>query len=77
MRLLLKGDDVMRQALIIILLLAGLAIPPDPVKTFTPDEAKFAKGSGEGYSTDVNSLCRYECQRREYDPNYCAVVCGD
>jgi len=69
----------MKRILTIIILLAavGLTTPTDPVKTFEPDEAKIVQAREEGYSTDVNSLCRYECQHREYDPNYCAVVCGD
>ena len=64
----------MKRILIMIFLLVGLAIPPDPVKTFTSDEPQTVE---KGYSTNANYLCRYECQHREYDPNYCAVVCED
>jgi hypothetical protein len=67
----------MKRILTIIMLLAavGLAIPPDPVKTFEPDEAKIVQGVG--YLTDVNYLCSYICQQREYDPDYCKKACGD
>jgi hypothetical protein len=64
----------MKRALIMIFLLVGLAIPPDPVKTFELDEPIVM---GVGYLTDVNYLCSYICQQREYDPDYCKEACGD
>jgi hypothetical protein len=60
-----------------LLAAVGLTIPPDPVKTFVPDEAQIVQAEAVNYFTIINYLCRYECQRREYDPDYCQKACGD
>ena len=63
----------MKRILIMIFLLVGLTIPPDPVKTFKMDETQITQGAG--YLTEVDYFCSYICQQNGADPDYCKKLC--